>query len=475
MSRGAFDGAHWVMATTGSLPRAGRDAVVLGGSMAGLLAAAVLARAFDHVTIVERDELRGDGEARRGVPQGRHVHLLLPRGGEALDELFPGLTAELIRDGARSSERLDQVHFEVGGHQFCQDRTVVGTPVYEQSRPFLEAHVLRRVRAMPNVSVLDQHDVAGLRADPSGRVVTGARVVSRHGPASERELAADLVVAATGRNGTVPAWLTELGYDAPAEEEVRVDIKYATRRMRLDPALMAPTDVILVGATPTRPTLLGAAAQEGDTWIVTFAGFGGHHPPAASEAWRSFGDTWVPRRFVEAIHKGECLSDVLVHRFPSNLRRRYDKLDRFPDGLIVAGDAVCSFNPIYGQGMTIAALEALALRDCLAHGTRDLPHRYFKAASRPVARAWQFAIGADLSMPPDVVPGPRPLPLRVVNRYLDSYQAGAEHDSVLATHFFDVTGFEAPVRTLFGPGSLARIVQQRRRTREDAPLPVISG
>ncbi len=475
MSEAALAGADWAMATSGSLPRAGRDAVVLGGSMAGLLAAAVLARAFDHVTIVERDELRGDGESRRGVPQGRHVHLLLPRGGEALDELFPGLTAELTRDGSRSSERLDQVHFEVGGHLFCQEPTAVGTPVHEQSRPFLEAHVLRRVRALRNVSVLDEHDVAGLCADPAGRVVTGARVVPRRGPAIERELPADLVVAATGRNGAVPAWLSELGYDAPAEEEVRVDIKYATRRMRLDSTLVAPTDLILIGPTPTRPTLLGACAQEGDTWIVTFAGFGGHHPPTASEAWRAFGDGWVPRRFAEAFHRGECLSEVLVHRFPANLRRRYERLERFPDGLIVVGDAVCSFNPIYGQGMTIAALEALALRDCLAHGTRDLPRRFFKAASRPVARAWQFAIGADLAMPPDVVPGPRPLPLRLVNRYLDSYQAGAEHDSVLATHFFDVTGFEAPVRTLFGPGSLARIVQQRRRTREDAPLPLISG
>jgi 2-polyprenyl-6-methoxyphenol hydroxylase-like FAD-dependent oxidoreductase len=462
--------------TPASQPRAGREAVVLGASMAGLLAATVVAKAYDHVTLVERDELVGDGEPRRGVPQGRHAHLLLPRGGEILDELFPGLLAELCRDGGATSDSLDRLHFEIGGHLFSQDPMSVDTPAHVQSRPFLEAHVLRRVRDLPNVTVLDGHDVVGIRADASGRHVIGARVAPRDGRSLERHLPADLVVAATGRNSTVPAWLTELGYDVPDEEEVRVDIKYATRRMRLDRAVTEPTDLVLIGPTPTRPTLFGALVQEHDTWVVTLAGFAGHHPPTDPDGWLAFAERTAPGRFVEAIRAGEYLDGVHAHRFPANLRRRYDRLVRFPDGLLVVGDAVCSFNPIYGQGMTVAALEALALRDTLAGGSTDLPRRFFKAASRPVARAWQFAVGADLSMPPDVVPGPRALPTRLVNGYIDRYQAAAEDDPVLATHFLNVTGFDEPVRTLFGPSSVGRLVQQRRRrVREDAPLPVISG
>ena len=318
--------------------------------------------------------------------------------------------------------------------------------------------------------------MVGIRADAAGRRVVGALVAPRGGSSGERCLPADLVVAAPGRISTVPAWLTELGYDVPPEEEVRVDIKYATRRMRLDRALTEPTDMVLVGPTPTRPTLFGAFAQEHDSWIVTLAGFAGHHPPSDPDGWLAFAECLAPGGLAEAIRVGEYLDEVRAHRFPANLRRRYDRLDRFPDGLVVVGDAVCSFNPIYGQGMTVAGLEALALRDTLAHGTTDLPRRFFKAASRPVARAWQFAVGADLSMPPDVVPGPRPLPMRLVNGYLDRYQAAAEGDPVLATHFLNVTGFDEPVRTLFAPGSVGRIVQQRRRrTREEGPLPVISG
>jgi 2-polyprenyl-6-methoxyphenol hydroxylase-like FAD-dependent oxidoreductase len=459
-----------------SSPRGGREAVVLGASMAGLLAATVLAQAYERVVVVERDALVGDGEPRRGVPQGRHAHILLPRGGQILDELFPGLLAELSRDGGQVTSSLDRLHFEIGGHLLSRDPMSVDTPAHAQSRPFLEAHVLRRVRALPNLTLLDGHDVVGIRAETSGRHVVGATVAPRDGRSGERYLPADLVVAATGRNSTVPAWLTALGYEVPPEEEVRVDIKYATRRMRLDRALTEPTDMVLVGPTPTRPTILGAFAQEHDSWIVTLAGFAGHHPPSDPDGWSAFAERLAPGGLAEAIRVGEYLDDVHVHRFPANLRRRYDRLDRFPDGLLVVGDAVCSFNPIYGQGMTVAALEALALRDTLARGVIDLPRRFFKAASRPVARAWQFAVGADLAMPPDVVPGPRPLPMRLVNGYIDRYQAAAEGDPVLARHFLDVTGFDEPVRTLFAPGSVGRIVQQRRRrVREDGPLPVISG
>ncbi len=454
----------------------GRDAVVLGASMAGLLAATVLADSYDNVLLVERDALLGDGEPRRGVPQGRHAHVLLPRGASALDELMPGLLAELTADGGSFAPLLSQLHFEINGHVLSQEDTGEEKPVYEQSRPFLEAHVLRRVRALPNVTVLDGHDIQHIRADRSGRHVIGATVVRRDGSSPPRDLTADLVVAATGRNGRVGAWLTELGYDAAPEEELRVDIVYATRTMRLDKALVAPMALCLVGPTPVRPCGLGAFAQEHDTWVVTLGGFPGHHPPTDPEEWLAFSDRVAPARLARAVREGEALTDIQRYRFQSNLRRRYDRLDRFPEGFLVVGDAVCSFNPIYGQGMTVAALEALALRDVLAHGTDALARRFFRAAARPVGAAWQFAVGADLAMPPDVVPGARRLPMRVVNAYLDRYQAAAETDPALARHFLNVTGFDEPVRTLFAPSAVGKLVgQRRRRAREDAPLPVISG
>jgi hypothetical protein len=174
----------------------------------------------------------------------------------------------------------------------------------------------------------------------------------------------------------------------------------------------------------------------------------------------------------EGLRAAEPLEDLHQHRFPANLRRRYEQLDRFPDGLLVSGDALCSFNPIYGQGMTVAALEALAMRDALCGGGDLLAPRYFKAAAKPIATAWASATGADLGMPADIVPGPRPLPLRAVNRYVDGFQTAAEHDPVMAWRFLDVTGLTVPESALFAPDSLRRIASSVRHHRRGGSLAV---
>lgn len=186
--------------------------MVLGGGMAGLLAAAVLAEWDDQVTVVERDDLPMEAEPRRGVPQGRHIHVLLPRGARALEEILPGLLEQLIADGGSRSSNLNQFHLDFGGHLLSQ-ADAPSDPIYEQSRPFLESHVLKRVRALPNVTVLDGHDVADLCWDDSGSRVVGAAVVPRRGPHETRRLDADLVVAATGRSARMGAWFTSHGYE----------------------------------------------------------------------------------------------------------------------------------------------------------------------------------------------------------------------------------------------------------------------
>ena len=449
-------------------PVHGAHAVVLGASISGLLAARVLSDHFDQVTVVERDLLPATAEPRRGVPQGRHVHVLLPRGASALEELFEGFLDELAADGAASPRNLSQYYLDFGGYLLNQD-DMDGDPAYLQSRPFLERHVSDRVQALPNVTVLDGHDVAGLRWDSEGRRVVGVSAVPRHRPEAGREIPADLVVAATGRSGRVGSWLSEREYEPPAEDELRIDLVYASRWMRLDRSLTEGWDVVVVSPNPDRPIGVTALAQENDMWVVSLEGFSGHHPSTDPKAWLETATSLAPPGFAAAIREGEAITDISAHRIPSNLWRRYDKLGRFPEGLLVTGDAICSFNPIYGQGMMVAALEALALRDTLRTGEDNLANRYFKQASKPVRLAWQTAVGADLSMPAEVVAGPRPLPLRAVNAYMELYQEAAQHDPVLAMQFLKVTGFEEPARALFSPSAVRRIVgQRRRRTRERA-------
>ena len=243
--------------------RSGRTRWCWAPSMGGLLAARVLADAYERVTVVERDPLPESGSDRRGVPQGRHAHALLPRGAQILEGLFPGLLAGLVAGGVPVTREPREFWFSVGGHLLCRDGEA-GEPVYQPSRPHLEHRVRSRVRALPNVSVRDRCEVAGLVTTPVRDRVTGARVLPAGGGADEI-LAADLIVDATGRGGRTTAWLKAIGYDLPAEERVPVDVKYASRYLRLRAGALRDEKLVQVMAGPADPpTGMVLVAQEGD-------------------------------------------------------------------------------------------------------------------------------------------------------------------------------------------------------------------
>lgn len=436
----------------------GDHAVVIGASMAGLLSARALADAYEQVTIVERDRLPEVGEGRKAVPQGRHVHLLLPAGLACLDELLPGSSDELAAAGANPFGP-DELRFEVQGH--AVNRAVSGggaQPSLSASRPLLEGHVRRRVRELENVAVVERSDAVGLvTEDGSGRVA-GVRVRGRDGDGDEELLDADLVVAASGRAARVPAWLEELGYGRPPEEKLAVDILYATRSLRREPTDLGGDKWVLVGARPGWPRTLVMSAVEDDRWLVTLAGYGSeHHPPSDEEGFMRFAAEVGPPEIVEAIEGAEPLSEIVTHRFPANQRRSYERL---PDGLLVAGDAIASFNPLYGQGMTVAALEAVALRRCLEDGRAGLERRFLAAAEKHVEHAWEMAVGSDLALPE--VEGERPLRVRVLNSYTDRLLRTARHDPVVATAFREVVGMTRPPTHLVRPSVALRVLRPLR-------------
>jgi 2-polyprenyl-6-methoxyphenol hydroxylase-like FAD-dependent oxidoreductase len=445
------------------MARIGDHAVVLGASMAGLLAARSLSEFFDAVTVVERDPLPDTAAARRGVPQGRHLHGLLARGAQVLEELFPGILDELVLDGAHffDGRDLSKLHYDIGGHLMVRGGSATSVTAYLATRPFLEEHVRARLRTIPNVTLLDEHDIAELTATPDHHRVTGARVVNRR-TGEDATLSADLVIDATGRAARTPTWLTRLGYDRPREDHVAVRLTYVSQLLRMAPDALHELG-FLVGVVPGRPHGLGILHCENDTWVFTVFGIGGHEPPQDVTAMCEFVEDYAPAQMLAAVRDAEPIGEPTQHRQPSSRWRRYDKMRRFPEGLLVIGDAICSFNPIYGQGMTVAALEALALRDCLSCGTRDLARRFFRAAAVPVRQAWELSANPDLSLPE--IDGTPPLLTRLLNAYVDRVLTAAEYDTAALGQFFRVTSLVDPATRLLRPAIMWRAARANHRRR----------
>jgi 2-polyprenyl-6-methoxyphenol hydroxylase-like FAD-dependent oxidoreductase len=449
----------------------GEHAVVIGASMAGLLAARALAGAFERVTIVERDVLPPVGASRRAVPQGRHAHVMLASGLRAIEALLPGITAELVAAGARPCAALREVRLVIAGHELTREAR--GADMLLASRPLIEGHVLRRVRALPRVTVRERCEALGLVASPDRGRVTGLRLRDLDGRGGEEPVAADLVVAAGGRSARVPAWLEALGYPRPPEERLAVDLLYVSRRVRPPAGALGADRLIGVGARPGLPRGVWLIEQE-DHWILTAFGYGPeHHPPTDDPGHLGFVATVVPAEVLAAIRASEPLGELLAHGFPANRRRRYEALERFPEGLLAVGDAISSFNPLYGQGMSVAALEAIELRRCLERGGDRLARRYFRAAARIVGPAWDMAVGGDLALPE--VPGRRPVAVRIANAYVERLLRAAERDPVVAAAFGDVSDLLAPPRHVMRPRILWRVLRGNLRPRADGAAEASAG
>jgi 2-polyprenyl-6-methoxyphenol hydroxylase-like FAD-dependent oxidoreductase len=431
----------------------GRHAIVIGGSMAGLAAARVLAERFERVTVLERDALDGEGAPRKGVPQGRHVHSLYSTGLAVLEDLFPGLGRDLLAAGStRADLGADIRWWHWGGW-----RTVatVGRDMLFQTRPMLEGHVRRRLRAVPNVTIRGDADVARLIGERGARV-TGVALRARRDGAAEETIAGDLVVDATGRGSRAPRWVEDLGFAAPRVTELRIDLAYASRvfRRRGD-ELGGVAAMAISPAGPAERRIGVIFPVEGDRYLVSLGGWVGDHPPTDEAGWLAFARALPTPELHDVLRRLEPIGEIAPYRVAANLRRHWEKLARVPEGFVVVGDAVASFNPAYGQGMTVAALEAIDLRTALASGLEGLPRRFFRRAARTVTRAWTLAAGEDLRFPE--VTGPRPLGARAVNAYVAACHRATHRDPDVLRAMYSVFELQRRPEVLVAPGMLARV------------------
>ena len=430
---------------------------MVGASLAGLGAARILSNHFERVTIVERDALPAEPVSRKGVPQGNHTHGLLPSGYRVLEDYFPGIIAELVARGACHGDVTgDFIWYHSDSWKL---RTAIGLPMVSASRPCLEWHVRERVVALPGVTLLDQHDCIEPVYDFKAQRVGGVSVRDR-ASSNESVIDADLVVDTSGRGSHAPEWLARWGYRPPAETSIRVDVGYATALFeRRSGDFSGSFGSIIAGTAPRSKRYAAIMGIEGKRWIITLAGCQQDYPPTELGAWRQYARGLPTPDVAELVTGREPLGAIMSHRFPSNRRRHFELLRDFPDGFLVLGDAICSFNPIYGQGMSVALNEAHALDQCLVAGTSHLAQRFFERSRCFVDTAWTIVMGEDFRYPS--VEGRRPFGFALSRWYLDHVHQAATVDKRVLAAFFQVAGLLASPSHLLQPAIVWRALRSR--------------
>ncbi len=437
------------MSTPNAIPShpVGKHAIVFGGSMAGLIAAGVLARHFERVTLVERDRFEPGAQSRKGVPQAQHVHGLLTRGIDILEDIFPGFAEDLKAAGSQFMDMTADHAWYMGGH--WRPRVPSHIHFSVQSRPLLESVVRKRVMALPGVRVLDGREVTGYVTSADKARVTGVQLRAPGG-GQEETLEGELVVDASGRGSRTPQWLEALGYPRVEETHIHVDVVYASRLYRRPPDFVGNWKMMTIAPDLPRERRLASIQNiEGDRWLVSMGGWLGTQPPRDDAGYIEFTRDLAQPHIYEALKHAEPLSPINVFRFPHNQRRHYERMPRFPEGLVPVGDAFCSFNPIYGQGMTTGALQAQTLDECLRQGLDGVNRHYRQRVGKLLEVPWSMSTSGDLRFPE--VEGKRPLASGLMNWYGDQIQRIINYDDEALRTFVRVMHMlEAPT-ALFSP------------------------
>jgi 2-polyprenyl-6-methoxyphenol hydroxylase-like FAD-dependent oxidoreductase len=410
--------------------------VVIGGSIAGLCAARVLSDSYARVTVYERDELPGGPATRTTVPQDRHLHMLMARGAIEFERLFPGLLEDMVAVGVPKLEnRPDCIHLGAAGHVLGTGHTLRDEfTAYVPSRPHLEWQLRRRVRDIDNVEIV-RRSVVEPRFDRARERVTGVLLDSGDSGSGEPEfVASDLVVDAAGRGTRLPVWLSQWGYERPVEDTLDIGINYATQQFRIPDGLIAEK-VVVAGASHDEPIGLGMLCYEDGTWVLTTFGVANAKPPRTFPEMLAVAQELLPAHFNAALAQSEPLGDPTFHAFPASKWRRYDKLDRFPAGIVPLGDAVASFNPTFGQGMTMTSLQAGHLQRALEFPDDQVAAELSKATRKTTWPVWMMNAIGDVTFHHAEPKGHVPWWWRPSGALFDQFLGAAETEPVLAEWF----------------------------------------
>ena len=436
-------------------------ALVIGGSVAGLLAAEVLSKYFNKVTIVERDSPSGQASARKGVPQGQHIHLLWSGGMDILEGLFPGLGAELVAAGGEVFDNGADMRWYQ--HGVWKLRKKMGLLISSQSRPLLESCIFRRVVANPNVELMAGHVLQDLILDSSKEHVIGAIVSPRKTPDVCQSIASNLIIDASGRTATTLRCLKKLGFPMPQEEKVGVDIGYGSCVFERTGGNSRGWCSMAIYAKAPHTYGLGTLFPiEGDRWIVTLAGLRGRYLRSDSHRdFLAYARGLDRSDIYDVIKDATPVGPVHLIHYANQLRRDYRSMGRFPTGLLPIGDSICSLNPMYGQGITVCAQEAMALAESLAGALaentgRGLREVYLRRITPIVDAAWLLTTGSDFIYPETT--GTPPAFAKLLGWYLGRVLHLSASSPLVMKRFLEVVHFQKPVRALMSPTIVAKVI-----------------
>jgi 2-polyprenyl-6-methoxyphenol hydroxylase-like FAD-dependent oxidoreductase len=430
-------------------------AVVMGASVAGLLAARVLAEHFERVTVIEKDACAANAAPRAGVPQGRHTHILLPAGAQVLERLFPGRVAELVRDGARKFD-YGRSRFYVGGAWLPRVATALES--FAQTRPFLEQHLRRWVSEIANVRIVYETNVFAPMLEPAKARVVGLEIAEAGG--ARKQLGADLIADATGRYSRLPAWLAEKGFGEVPETKIGIDLAYATGRFQLSEDARPDHPMLYIVGPPPENKRVGVVFQvEDGIALGGLAGYHGDYPPTDLDAFLEYAKSLSQPDVYDVLSRAKLCGPIEQFRIPTAMRRHYRKMRRFPASILPMGDAICSLDPVFGQGMTMAALEAEILSRCLCQGAQDeaLTRSYLRAVDACLDTAWTLCGAQNFRYPQTT--GPRPFSYTAIQRYMDLLTDSS--DPVALTQVYRVLTLTAPSHVLLRPDILLRALGRK--------------
>jgi 2-polyprenyl-6-methoxyphenol hydroxylase-like FAD-dependent oxidoreductase len=437
------------------------QAIVVGASMAGVLAARVLADIFDRVTILERDGLPEGPELRPGVPQARHLHVLLPRGRRILEKYFPGITAELEAAGAEILDAANDIAWltpQGWGVRFASELEAVTS-----TRSLLDHIVRVRVKQTPGIEIIQECEVTGFVGQAEH--VEGVKLRRRNTADSNgvQVLRSDLVVVATGRNSAVPGWLHQLGVQEPETTYVNAHIGYASLMFRRPEQLQEKWRALFIQAAPPAANRGGILFPvEGNRWLVTLQGGDCDYPPLDIAGFLHFAKSLRSQALYRAIKDAEPLSAITGYRSTENRLFHYERLEQWPECLFVLGDTVCAFNPVYGQGMTTAALAAEELGKCLGKHHEKLEgaaSRFQRRLARINSAPWMLATSEDLRYL-GTEGAPPSKSTRQIHRYMDYVLRSATRSVPVRKKFLEVQGMLKGPSAIFSPSVLMRVAKQ---------------